>query len=90
MAQLSPVRRRMIEDMTVRNMSPATQRSYVRAPRRGSTAWTAGPCVTGFIASTRWVRGASIDNWTEGPKPRLSAEQLELCGKLGDGVRKAA
>ena len=26
MAQLSPVRRRMIEDMTVRNMSPATQR----------------------------------------------------------------
>jgi integrase/recombinase XerD len=29
MAQLSPLRRRMIEDMTVRNMSPATQRSYV-------------------------------------------------------------
>jgi integrase/recombinase XerD len=31
MAQLSPLRRRMIEDMTVRNMSPATQRSYVSA-----------------------------------------------------------
>src|SRR5208337_64732 len=31
MAQLSPRRRRMIEDMTVRNMSPATQRSYVSA-----------------------------------------------------------
>ena len=30
MAQLSPLRR-MIEDMTVRNMSPATQRSYVSA-----------------------------------------------------------
>jgi hypothetical protein len=27
MAELSPLRRRMIEDMTVRNMSPATQRS---------------------------------------------------------------
>ena len=26
MAQLNPLRRRMIEDMTVRNMSPATQR----------------------------------------------------------------
>lgn len=26
MAQLSPLRRRMIEDMTVRNLSPATQR----------------------------------------------------------------
>src|ERR1700676_690738 len=31
MAQLSPLRRRMIEDMTVRNMSPATQRSCVSA-----------------------------------------------------------
>ena len=29
MAQLSPLRRRIIEDMTVRNMSPATQRSDV-------------------------------------------------------------
>jgi integrase/recombinase XerD len=26
MAEVSPLRRRMIEDMTVRNMSPATQR----------------------------------------------------------------
>jgi integrase/recombinase XerD len=26
-----PLRRRMIEDMTVRNLSPATQRSYVHA-----------------------------------------------------------
>jgi integrase/recombinase XerD len=31
MADLSPLRRRMIEDMTVRNLSPATQRSYVNA-----------------------------------------------------------
>ncbi len=30
-AELSPLRRRMIEDMTVRNLSPATQRSYVHA-----------------------------------------------------------
>ncbi len=29
MAETSPLRRRMIEDMTVRNLSPATQRSYV-------------------------------------------------------------
>ena len=29
MAELSPLRRRMIEDMTIRNLSPATQRSYV-------------------------------------------------------------
>jgi len=29
MAEMSPLRRRMIEDMTVRNLSPATQRSYM-------------------------------------------------------------
>ncbi len=31
MTELSPLRRRMIEDMTVRNLSPATQRSYISA-----------------------------------------------------------
>jgi hypothetical protein len=31
MAEMSPVRRRMIEDMTVRNLPPATQRSYIHA-----------------------------------------------------------
>ena len=31
MAEMSPLRRRMIEDMTVRNLSPATQRSYLAA-----------------------------------------------------------
>jgi integrase/recombinase XerD len=31
MAESSPLRRRMIEDMTVRNLSPATQRSYIHA-----------------------------------------------------------
>jgi len=31
MAEMSPLRRRMIEDMTVRNLSPATQQSYVHA-----------------------------------------------------------
>ena len=31
MTEMSPLRRRMIDDMTVRNLSPATQRSYVYA-----------------------------------------------------------
>jgi site-specific recombinase XerD len=31
MAQMTPLRRRLIDDMTVRNLSPATQQSYVYA-----------------------------------------------------------
>ena len=31
MTEMSPLRRRMIEDMTIRNLSPATQQSYVHA-----------------------------------------------------------
>ena len=31
MTEMSPLRRRMIEDMTVRNLSPATQHSYLYA-----------------------------------------------------------
>ena len=31
MTEISPLRRRMIDDMMVRNLSPATQRSYVQA-----------------------------------------------------------
>ena len=31
MAEKSRLRRRIIEDMTVRNLSPATQRSYLNA-----------------------------------------------------------
>ena len=34
MAEISPLRRRMTEDMTVRNLSPATQRSYLHAVSR--------------------------------------------------------
>jgi hypothetical protein len=43
MAQLSPLHRRMIEDMTVRNMSPATQRSYVSAVSKFSRFFAKSP-----------------------------------------------
>ena len=43
MAELSPLRRRMIEDMTVRNMSPATQRSYVSAVSKFSRYFGRSP-----------------------------------------------
>jgi site-specific recombinase XerD len=43
MAELSPLRRRMIEDMTVRNLSPATQRSYVHAVAKFSRYFSNSP-----------------------------------------------
>jgi site-specific recombinase XerD len=43
MAELSPLRRRMIEDMTVRNLSPATQRSYIYAVAKFSQYFGCSP-----------------------------------------------
>ncbi len=43
MAEMSPLRRRMIEDMTVRNLSPATQRSYLHAVRKFSRYFGRAP-----------------------------------------------
>ncbi len=43
MADVSPLRRRMIEDMTVRNLSPATQRSYLYAVAKFSRYFTRSP-----------------------------------------------
>ena len=43
MAAMSPLRRRMIEDMTIRNLSPATQRSYLHAVSRFSQYFGRSP-----------------------------------------------
>ena len=34
--QISPLRQRMIDDMVIRNMSPNTQKAYIRAVRNFS------------------------------------------------------
>jgi hypothetical protein len=43
MAELSPLRRRMIEDMTFRNLSLATQRSYLHAVTKFSRFFDRSP-----------------------------------------------
>jgi integrase/recombinase XerD len=43
MAVISPLRRRMIEDMTIRNLSPATQRSYLHAVSKFSRYFGRSP-----------------------------------------------
>jgi len=43
MAEMSPLRRRMTEDMTIRNLSPATQRSYIHAVSRFSQYFRRSP-----------------------------------------------
>ena len=55
MAQMSPLRRRMIEDMTIRNLSPATQQSYVHAVSKFSQYFGRSPDPIRCI----WLRRAS-------------------------------
>ena len=43
MATMSPLRRRMIEDMTIRNLAPATQQSYVQAVAKFSRYFGRSP-----------------------------------------------
>src|SRR4051794_16279456 len=47
MATMSPLRRRMIEDMTVRNLSPATQQSYLYAVAKFSRHFSLPPAQLG-------------------------------------------
>jgi integrase/recombinase XerD len=43
MATTSPLRQRMIEDMTIRNLSQATQQSYIYAVRKFSRHFGRSP-----------------------------------------------
>jgi site-specific recombinase XerD len=43
MTEMSPLRRRMIEDMTIRNLSPATQQSYLHAVSKFSQYFGRSP-----------------------------------------------
>jgi integrase/recombinase XerD len=47
MAEMSPLRRRMIEDMRIRNLSPAAQKSYVQAVAKFSHHFKRSPARLG-------------------------------------------
>jgi integrase/recombinase XerD len=47
MTRITPLRTRMIEDMTIRNLSPATQRSYLNAVAKFSTYFGKSPDLLG-------------------------------------------
>ena len=51
--RISPLRQRMIEDMTIRNLSPATQRSYIHAVKRYSLYFGRSPDLLGLDMSGR-------------------------------------
>lgn len=48
MTQTSPLRQRMIEDLTIRNLSPETQRSYVRHVSKFSRFFGRSPDQLGY------------------------------------------
>ena len=48
-AAVSPLRRRMIDDMRLRNLSPATQRSYLHAVTKFSRYFGAARTVIGSL-----------------------------------------
>src|SRR3954465_11499832 len=48
MSELSPLRRRMTDDMMIRNLSPATQQSYLYAVAKFSRHFGRSPAQLGF------------------------------------------
>ena len=59
MTEMSPLRRRMFEDMTVRNLSPTTQRFYVHAVAKFSRSFGRSP----EKRDLEDVRCESAHNW---------------------------
>ena len=74
MAEMSPLRRRMIEDMKIRNLSPATQRCYVHAVAKFSRYFKRSPDGLGLAEVRAYQvhlvsRGVSWDGFNQaGPK----------------------
>ena len=95
MAELSPLRRRMIEEMTVRNLSPATQRSYLHAVAKFSRTPPARLSITHkFHADRRAQRDVSearqsaphdsVSRWRIVGARKITAEPGDLGQVVGE------
>ena len=94
MATTSPLRQRMIEDMMIRNLSRATQQSYIYAVARFSRHFNSSPDRLGMeeVRAYQLHLVAKNHSWS-GPRPwlhRLRSGSLRLVRQLRgyyDGVR---
>jgi integrase/recombinase XerD len=76
-APISPLRRRMIEDMTMRKFSPRTQEGYIRAVKSFSAFLGASPDTASFEDLRRHqlhlVSTASVRRPSTTPRPRCGS-----------------
>jgi hypothetical protein len=61
MAEMTPLRRRMIEDMRIRNLSPVTQRCYLHAVTSFSRHFNCSPDRAGADGSTSLSGASRLD-----------------------------
>ena len=79
MAEISPLRRRMIEDMTVRNLSPATQQSYLSVVSKLSR----------YLGRSPDRLRLTIASCGLPPMPR-TREPMRECARLGNGGQSSS
>ena len=72
MAEMNPLRRRMIEDMQVRNLSPVTQRRYVHAVAKFGRHFNRSPDRLGLEE----VRAYQIHSTRPASRGRLQSRGL--------------
>jgi integrase/recombinase XerD len=81
MAEISPLRRRMIEDMTIRNLSPATQRSYLNAVSKFSRYFGRSPDRLGLedVRAFQVHLVATGMSWPAAQTEAVHDSRLEWC-----------
>ena len=84
MAEISPLRRHMIEDMTVRNLSPATQQSYLHAVSKFSRHFGRSPDQLGLEDGRTCTPSSFI--WSRQGSPGPSLNQIVCALRFFYGV----